>query len=189
MSDFKKGLKLTLILLLICGIAYPLAMTGIGQVIFPRQANGSIVDINGKEVGSELIGQQYNDDKHFTGRISSAVNYNISEKGEEVAASSGSQNLAPTSEDLKKRVEEDINTFLERNPVVSREEISAELVAQSGSGLDPHITPRGAEIQIPRVAKATGISEERLKKLIENHTEGRFLGLYGEPRVIGRAHV
>lgn len=183
MSDLKKGLRISIILLLICGVAYPLAMTGIGQLIFPNEANGSVIEVNGKEVGSKLIGQIYNDDKHFMGRISSAVNYNISEDATPVDASSGSQNLGPTSEDLKKRAEDDIDMILEKNPEVEKEEISPELIAQSGSGLDPHISPKGAEIQIPRVSKATGISEDELKKMIKEHTEGRWLGLFGEERV------
>lgn len=183
MNDIKKGLKLTLVLIIVCGLVYPLAVTGIGQLIFPKEANGSIIKVNDKEVGSQLIGQQFNDDKHFSGRISSAVNYNTSEDGQAVNASSGSQNLAPTSEELRKRVESDINLFIKKNPTVPREEISAELISQSASGLDPHITPRGAEIQIPRISKATGISEAELKTLVEKHTEGRLLGIYGEPRV------
>lgn len=182
MSDLKKGLKLTIVLTIICGLAYPLFVTGIGQAFFPYQSNGSVIEVNGVEVGSELIGQKFTEDKYFVGRIS-AVDYNTSEDGSKVDATSGSANLGPTSEMLKDRVEADIETFLEKNPIVSKEEISSELISQSGSGLDPHITPKGAEIQVARISKATGVAEEDLKNLIKEKTESRWLGLFGEERV------
>lgn len=183
MSYLKKAIRITIVMTVICGLMYPLFMTGIGKLIFPYQANGSIIEVDGKEVGSELIGQKYNDDKYFSGRLSSAVNYNTSEDGKEIAVSSGSQNLATTSDVLKERVEADIEKFLAKNPEISKLEISSELISQSASGLDPHITPRGAEIQIPRVSKATGISEEELSKIIEDNTDKKWLGLYGAERV------
>ena len=182
MNEIKKGLRLTIVLIVICGLAYPLLITGIGQVLFKDQANGSVIEHNGKEVGSSLIGQQYNDDGHFVGRIS-AVNYNTSDKGKEIDATSGSDNLGPTSEQLKVRVESDIKDFLEKNPTLPKEDISSELISQSGSGLDPDITPKGAEIQVDRVSKATGISKEDLNKLIDKNTKKKWLGLYGGERV------
>ena len=182
MNELKKGIRLTIVLIAICGLAYPLLITGIGQLLFPSQANGSVITHNGKEVGSKLIGQQYNDDGHFVGRIS-AVNYNTSTNGKEIDATSGSDNLGPTSEVLKQRVEADIKAFLEKNPTLSKEDISSELISQSGSGLDPDITPVGAKIQVDRVAKATGISKDDLNKLIDKNTKGKSLGLYGAERV------
>ncbi|MGL4108544.1 potassium-transporting ATPase subunit KdpC [Clostridium sp. LP20] len=182
MSDLKKAIRLTIVLTIICGLAYPLVVTGIGQVLFTKQANGSLVEYNGEVVGSKLIGQTFNDDKHFVGRLSN-VGYNISEDGKEMDATSGSANTSPSSPDLKERVEADVKEFLERNPTLSKEDVSNELISQSGSGLDPHITPRGAEIQIPRIAKETGLAEEDLKELVEKKTDGRWLGLYGEERV------
>lgn len=182
MDDLKKGIKITVVLTIICGLAYPLLITGIGQLIFPNQANGSAIEHNGVEVGSKLIGQEYNDDSHFVGRIS-AINYNISENGAEIDATSGSQNLGVTSNVLKERVDKDIEAFLEKNPTLSKEDISSELISQSGSGLDPDITPQGARIQIDRVSKATGISKEDLNKLIDEKTKGKWLGLYGSERV------
>lgn len=182
MNELKKGIRLTIVLIAICGLAYPLLIIGIGQVLFPNQANGSVITHNGKEVGSKLIGQQYNDDGHFVGRIS-AVNYNTSTNGKEIDATSGSDNLGPTSEVLKQRVEADIKAFLEKNPTLSKEDISSEIVSQSGSGLDPDITPMGAKIQVDRVAKATGISKDDLNKLIDKNTKGKSLGLYGAERV------
>ncbi|GKX67893.1 potassium-transporting ATPase subunit KdpC [Inconstantimicrobium mannanitabidum] len=182
MDYLKKSLKLTLVLILICGLAYPLFITGIGQLIFPSQANGSIVTYNGKVVGSKLIGQQYNDDKHFVGRIS-AVDYNTSKDGKQVDVTSGSQNLSESSVALKKRVEADINNFLEKNPTVSKKDISSELISQSGSGLDPDITPEGAKMQVDRISKAAGISKDVLYKLIDDNTKNRTLGVLGEKRV------
>lgn len=182
MKTIFKVLRLTVVLILICGLAYPLLITGIGQVAFNHQANGSVIEYNGKEVGSELIGQQFTEDKYFVGRIS-AVGYNTSEDGTEVDATSGSNNLGPTSEELKARVEKDIDMFLEKNPTLSKVDISAELISQSGSGLDPDITVQGAKIQIPRITEATGLSEAQLNKLIEDTTEGRLLGLFGEEHV------
>lgn len=182
MDNLKKGLKLTIVLTVICGLLYPLLITGIGQLFFPNQANGSVKEVDGVEVGSTIIGQQFTEDKYFVGRIS-AVGYNTSEDGEEVAATSGSANLGPTSEVLKERVEADIAAFIEKNPTVSKEEISSELISQSGSGLDPHITPQGAKIQVDRIAKATGLTDVALNNLIDENTEGRWLGLFGEERV------
>ncbi|MGL5354563.1 MAG: potassium-transporting ATPase subunit KdpC [Clostridium sp.] len=183
MSYLKKAIRMTIVMTVICGLIYPLFITGIGKLIFPYQANGSVVEVDGKEVGSELIGQTYNEDKYFSGRISSAVGYNISEDGKEMDASSGSQNLGPTSNDLKERVQGDIDMFLAKNPEVSKEDISSELISQSGSGLDPHITPEGAMIQIPRVLKATGISEGELTTMIKDNTKKKWLGIYGAERV------
>ena len=182
MNELKKGIRLTIVLIVICGLAYPLLITGIGQVLFPNQANGSVITHNGKEVGSELIGQQYNDDSHFMGRIS-AVNYNTSTDGKEIEATSGSENLGPTSDVLKQRVEGDIKSFLEKNPTLSKEDISSELISQSGSGLDPDITPKGAKMQVDRISKKTGISKDDLNKLIDKNTKGKWLGLFGAERV------
>ena len=181
MNELKKGIRLTIVLIVICGLAYPLLITGLGQVLFPNQANGSVITHNGKEVGSELIGQQYNDDSHFMGRIS-AENYNTSTDGKEIEATSGSENLGPTSDVLKQRVEGDIKSFLEKNPTLSKEDISSELISQSGSGLDPDITPQGAKIQVDRISKATGISKDDLNKLIDKNTKGTWLGLFGAER-------
>lgn len=182
MNHIKKGIKITIAMIIICGLIYPLFITGIGQLFFPHEANGSIIEVNGKEVGSEIIGQKYNKDIYFSGRIS-AVNHNTSELGEEIDATSGSQNLGPTSDELKERVSKDIDEFIKRNPEVSKDEISSELISQSGSGLDPDITPKGALIQIPRIAKETGISKEKLETLIKENTKGKWLGLYGADRV------
>lgn len=192
MKMLQKSLRLTISLMIICGIIYPLFITGVGQIIFPKQANGSIITTNGKAVGSELIGQNFTDPRFFRGRVSS-VNYNTyttadtkSDKSGKAAysgVSSGSQNLAPSNKSLKERVQKDINDFLKTHPDVKKEDIPTDLLTSSGSGLDPDISPKAAEIQIPSVSKATGISKGELQQIVDKYTEGRTFGIFGEPRV------
>ncbi|MEB6549688.1 potassium-transporting ATPase subunit KdpC [Heyndrickxia sporothermodurans] len=170
-----KNIRISLALLLICGLAYPLAMTGISQVIMPAKADGSLItDEDGNIVGSELIGQMFTDPSYFSGRVSS-IEYN--------AAGSGSGNYAPSNEDMIERTKKDIDAFLKNNPDVKKEDIPADLLTNSGSGLDPHISPMAAEIQVPRVANERGLSEDKIMNLIEEYTEGRQFGFFGEPRV------
>ncbi|MDS1030046.1 potassium-transporting ATPase subunit KdpC [Bacillota bacterium LX-D] len=170
-----KALRLSLVLLVICGLLYPLGMTGIAQLLMPYQADGSLMkDANGNVVGSELIGQSFKDPRYFTGRVSS-IDYN--------AAGSGSGNLAPSNPALIERVQKDIDAFLAANPGAKKEDIPGDLLTNSGSGLDPHISPLAAKIQVPRISRARGIPEERLNALIDVHTEGRQLGVFGQPRV------
>ncbi|MGV3137456.1 potassium-transporting ATPase subunit KdpC [Brevibacillus agri] len=170
-----KNLRLSLVLLLICGLAYPLAMTAIAQVVMPAKANGSLIaDANGTVIGSELIGQTFTDPKYFWGRISSIDNN---------AAGSGSNNYAPSNPALIERVQKDIAAFLAANPGVRQEDIPADLLTNSGSGLDPHISPQAAAIQVQRVAKARQLDPEKVQALVAAHTEGRSLGVFGEPRV------
>lgn len=170
-----KNLRVSLVLLLICGIIYPLFMTGITQVIFPAKADGSVIkDEDGNVVGSELIGQNFKDPKYFSSRVSS-IEYD--------AAGSGSGNYAPSNEDMIERTKNDIKSFLENNPDVQKEDIPADLLTNSGSGLDPHISPLAAKIQVPRIADARGVSGEQLESLISKNTERRQYGILGEPRV------
>ena len=192
MKIIKKSILTSIVLMILCGIIYPLVMTGISQLVLNRQANGSMVSVDGKEVGSELIGQNFTDPKFFRGRVS-AINYNTYTKADtepdkdgNIAYSgvgSGSQNLAPSNEALKERVEKDIADFLKSNPGVRAEDIPTDLLTSSGSGLDPDISPKAAEIQIPAVSKASGISETDLKKIIDKYTNGKSLGVFGEARV------
>jgi len=187
-----KAIRLSIVLIVICGLAYPLLITGIGQAFFNNKANGSIIKYNGKEVGSALLGQNFTDKRFFRGRVSS-VNYNTYTKADlkpgkdgKVAYSgvgSGSQNLAPSNKELKERVQKDIADFLKTHPGVKKEDIPTDLLTSSASGLDPDISEKAAEIQIPAVSKATGISEDKLGDIVKKYTSDKTLGVLGEARV------
>ncbi|SHE74007.1 K+-transporting ATPase ATPase C chain [Thermoanaerobacter uzonensis DSM 18761] len=174
MSEFKRAIKFTLVLIVLIGLVYPFVMTAIANLIFPYQAKGSIIKVDGKAVGSELIGQKFTDSKWFMGRPS-AVDYN--------AESSGGTNYALSNPKFKEEVERNIEEFLKKNPGVKRSDIPADIVTSSASGLDPHISPQAAYLQVERVAKANNLPEKVVKKLVDENIEGRFLGIFGEPRV------
>ncbi|MDW8802129.1 K(+)-transporting ATPase subunit C [Clostridium sp. A1-XYC3] len=192
MKIIKKAFLLSIVLLIICGIGYPLLMTGLSQLVFPRQAKGSIIEIGGKKVGSEVLGQSFSDARFFKGRPS-AVNYNTYTEADTKpdnegktaysGVSSGSQNLAPSNPALAERVQKDMDAFLKANPDIRKDQLPADLLTASGSGLDPHISPKAAQLQIPAIAKATGIGEVQLNKIIDKYTDGKQLGIFGEPRV------
>lgn len=168
MSEVKKAIKFTLVLMILLGLIYPFIMTAIANLIFPYQAKGSIIKVDGKAVGSELIGQKFTDSKWFMGRPS-AVDYN--------AESSGGTNYALSNPEFKEEVERNIEEFLKKNPGVKRSDIPADIVTSSASGLDPHISPQAAYLQVKRVAQANNLPEEVVKKLVDENIEGRFLGL------------
>lgn len=185
MKKFMQCLKLSVLLLIICGIIYPLIVTALGQSLFANKANGSFIKVDGKEVASTFIGQDFTSDKFFRGRVSS-VNYNTSKEGEEIDPStvaSGSQNLAPSNDELKERREATIKEILKENPNLTRDQIPEDLITSSGSGLDPHISVKGAEVQVDRVSNSTGISKETIYEYIDNATENKQLGLLGQTRV------
>ena len=165
--------KFTLVTTLVFGLLYPLAMTGLTKVLFPKQAAGSLIETNGHVVGSRLIGQAFTGDKYFHSRPSAAG------AGYDASASSAS-NLAPTNRALVDRVKGDVAKLQQENP---RAAIPADLVTASGSGLDPDISPAAAEFQIPRVAKARGMSAAAVRAAVARHTLGRTYGIFGEPRV------
>lgn len=191
-SMLKKTFVLSIVLLVICGFIYPLALTGLSQLVFPKQANGNLLEVDGKAVGSELVGQQFSDEKFFKGRVS-AVNYNtyseedlIADENGETAyggVSSGSFNYGATNTDLEARVKADLESFLAANPDIKQEDIPADLLTASGSGLDPHISIEAAKVQIPAIAKATGLSEDELQKIVDENVEGKLLGIFGENKV------
>jgi K+-transporting ATPase ATPase C chain len=170
------GLRIKLFFTLVLGIGYPLAVTGISQLILPRQANGSLVTAGGKVVGSELIGQNFSKPEYFHPRPSAA-----GDKGYDATASSGS-NFGPTNKKLIDRVAASVDQFRKENPAYQGP-IPADLVTTSGSGLDPHISPDSARAQAARVAKARGASIDQVNQLIAQYTEQPDLGFLGEPRV------
>lgn len=169
------AIRLSILFIVLCGIIYPLVTTGIAQLIMPGNANGSVIkSSNGQILGSELIGQNFTDPKLFHGRVSS-IEYK--------AESSGSNNYAPLNPALLERVQTSINDWKLNNPSVPIDQLPVALITNSGSGLDPHITPESALVQIPRISSLTGLSEAQLKQLVSDYTEGRDLGLFGEKRV------
>ena len=185
LREIRPAIIFVVALTLITGLFYPLAMTGIAKTIFPYQAQGSLIEKDGKVVGSALIGQQFADDKYFHGRPSATTTPDPKDPTKNLdapynAANSGGSNLGPTNKALADRVKGDIDKLKAENASVP---VPIDLVTTSASGLDPDISPEGAYFQVPRVAKARNMPEERLRALVSDHIEGRTLGLLGEPRV------
>jgi potassium-transporting ATPase KdpC subunit len=185
LREIRPAIILLVALTVITGLAYPLAMTGIAGVLFPTQAQGSLIEKDGKVIGSALIGQEFKDDKYFHGRPSATLAPDPNDSTKTVsapynAANSGGSNLGPTSKALADRLKEDVDKLKAENP---NQPVPVDLVTTSGSGLDPHISPEAAQFQVPRVAKARNMSEDSVKQLVTSNTEGRLLGLIGEPRV------
>ena len=169
------AIRMTLVLTVLTGMLYPALITGIAQAIFPKQANGSLIEVNGKVIGSELIGQKFSKPEYFQGRPSAAGDgYD--------AANSGASNLGPTSQKLVERIKADAEKFRKENPDFSGP-IPADLLTASASGLDPHLSPASAAAQVARVAKARGITQDQAQQLVDRFTEQRQLGFLGESRV------
>ena len=185
MKQIRPAIVMIVVMTLITGIIYPLAMTGIAQAVFPYQANGSLIEKDGKVIGSALIGQNFASDKYFHGRPSATTVPDPNDASKTVpapynAANSSGSNLGPTSKALVDRVKEEAAKLAAENPNTP---IPADLVTTSASGLDPDITPAGALFQVPRVAKARALPEDKVRQLVQEHVTGRFLGIIGEPHV------
>lgn len=189
----RQAVSVTVVLMLICGLLFPCLLTGLSSVLFPHQAGGSLITVNGTAVGAEHVGQEFTQDCYMWSRPS-AYHYNVyteSEDGRKYyndgtefgGLASGSNNYAPSNPALVERVEADMEAFLEKNPGIKREDIPTDLLTASGSGLDPHISPASAQIQLPRIAQASGLSEESLQEIVERNTTGKLLGVFGEKTV------
>ncbi|WP_088189250.1 potassium-transporting ATPase subunit KdpC [Desulfosporosinus sp. FKA] len=177
LKQFTKGFAMLLVMTVLTGIAYPLVVTGLAQLFFPHQANGSLVYQNGKMVGSQLIGQNFTDLKYFQSRPSAA-----GKNGYDATASGGS-NLGPTNKEFLNSVAERVNRIRQQNGLSSNQTVPSDLVTASASGLDPDITPEGAMIQVPRIAKLRNLPLETVENLVREDTTPRQLGIFGEPCV------
>jgi K+-transporting ATPase ATPase C chain len=185
LKEIRPAILVLVLLTLITGLAYPLAMTAIAGVIFPKQAEGSLIEKDGKVIGSALIGQEFKDAKYFHGRPSATSAPDPADATKTVpapynAANSSGSNLGPTSKALNDRVKEDVDKLKAEN---SSMPVPIDLVTTSASGLDPDISPEAAQFQVPRVAKARNLPEERVSQLVAENTQGRLGGVFGEPRV------
>jgi len=185
LKELRPAITVFVLLAAITGLAYPLAITGIAGAVFPAQAEGSLVSRNGVVFGSSLIGQEFKGDNYFHGRPSATMGPDPQDATKTVsqpynAVNSMGSNLGPTSKALSDRLKEDVEKLRVENPSIP---VPVDLVTTSGSGLDPNISPEGALFQVPRVAKARGLSEDRVRALVNEKTEGRLLGFLGEPRV------
>lgn len=182
-SVFPKALMIFLLFTVICGVAYTGVVTGVAQLIFPDKADGSLIEVDGKKYGCELLGQQYTDEEHMWGRI---MNVDIStykdENGKTLMYAAPS-NLSPASDEFEDLVAERVKMIREANPDMNETSIPVDLVTCSGSGLDPHISPAAAEYQVARVAKANDMTEDEVRAIIKQCTDGRFLGIFGEETV------
>jgi potassium-transporting ATPase KdpC subunit len=185
LREIRPAIVVLVALTLITGLVYPLAMTGIATVVFSRQAEGSLIERDGKVVGSALIGQEFKSDKYFHGRPSATTAPDPADPNKTVAApynaaNSGGSNLGPSNKALIDRVQGDLDSLKKESPSAA---VPVDLVTTSGSGLDPDISPEAAYFQVPRVAKARNLAEDKVRQLVSEHLQERFLGVLGEPRV------
>jgi len=185
LREIRPAILVLVMLTLITGLAYPLGMTGVAGVVFPKQAQGSLIEKDGKVIGSALIGQEFKEDKYFHGRPSATLAPDPADSSKTVAApynaaSSGGSNMGPTSKALADRLKDDVEKLKAENPNMP---VPVDLVTTSGSGLDPDISPEAALFQVPRIAKARSLPEGRIRQLVTENTRGRLAGFLGEPRV------
>src|SRR6202790_2688344 len=184
LNQIRPAIVLIVLMTVLTGLAYPLAVTGVAQLLFPHQAAGSLIEKDGKVIGSALIGQNFTDAKYFHGRPSATTDTDPNDATKTVptpynAGNSGGSNAGPTSKALIERVQGDVDTLKKENAAP----IPVDLVTTSASGIDPHITPAAAEFQVARVAAARSVPADQLRTLVAQNTEGRFVGILGEPRV------
>ncbi|HTK11189.1 MAG TPA: potassium-transporting ATPase subunit KdpC [Ktedonobacteraceae bacterium] len=179
-KSIRPAIVITILFVILVGLIYPGVVTGLGQLLFPYQANGSLMKVNGKVIGSDLIGQYWTSPRYFHGRPSATLSDNGSQSQPYNAENSGASNLGPTNKTLITTVQQRVTALQKENPGVP---IPADLVTSSGSGLDPDISPEGAYFQAPLVARERGLSLNQVNQLIASHTTGRFLGIFGDSYV------
>lgn len=178
-----KSAKFLLVFTIICGMVFPLFITGISQIFFKDKSNGSIIEINGTKYGSELLAQEFTDDKYLWGRIMNLDTSTFKNENGEILLYSAPSNLSPASDEYKKLVEERVEKIQKANPEKGDEPIPVDLVTSSGSGLDPHISVAAAEYQVDRIARERNMSKEEVESIIDKYTNNRFLGIFGEETV------
>ncbi len=187
MKQFKgtlpKALMIFLIFTVVCGVFYTGLVTGLAQLLFPDKANGSIIEVDGKKYGYELLGQQYTDESHMWGRIMNVDVSTYKDENGETLMYAAPSNLSPASEEYEALIKERVQKLRAANPEMDETTIPVDLVTCSGSGLDPHISPAAAEYQVTRIAKANDMTENAVREIIERCTDGRFLGIFGEETV------
>lgn len=183
MKVLKNALIIFAIFTLLCGVIYTAVVTGIAQLFFPNQANGSIIEVNGVKYGSSLLAQQYTDDSHMWGRIMNLDVSTFKDKDGKILLYASPSNLSPESEEYAQLVEQRVERIKSTNPEMGDTPIPEDLVTCSGSGLDPHISPAAAEYQVKRLARANDMTEDEVRAVIAKCTDGRFLGIFGEETV------
>lgn len=182
-SNLPKAILIFLIFTLVCGILYTGLVTAIAQIFFPNQANGSIINVDGKNYGSQLLAQEYTDDGHMWGRIMNLDLKTYKDDDQKVLMYAIPSNLSPDSEEYGQLVSERVEKLRQSNPEMGDTAIPVDLITCSGSGLDPHISPAAANYQIARIASATGKSQQEISEIIEQCTDGKFLGIFGQETV------
>ena len=183
MKVISKAFKFILVFMIICGLIYPVFITGASQLLFKDKANGSIIEVNGKKYGSVLLAQEFTGDEYLWGRVMNLDTSTFTDENGEVLMYATPSNLSPASEEYEKLVSERIEKIKASNPDKKDEPIPVDLVTSSGSGLDPHISVAAAEYQVERIAKARNISTDEVEQIIEKYTKGRALGVFGEETV------
>lgn len=178
-----KSAKFLLIFTIICGMVFPLFITGISQIFFKDKSNGSIIEINGTKYGSELLAQEFTSDKYLWGRVMNLDTSTFKNENGEVLLYSAPSNLSPASDEYKKLVEERVEKIRKANPEKGDEPIPVDLVTASGSGLDPHLSVAAAEYQVDRIARERNMSKDEVESIIDKYTNKRFLGVFGEETV------